>query len=137
MVAPRSDESAWPVFRVRMPKEPMSDEELVAHLDQIEALCRRRESFALLVDVREAPGMSANHRRLVAARLRALSRREPALLVAIGVVLGSTVQRGVFTALQWLVGHTPPARAFATPEEATSWLRDALGARRFAARTRS
>lgn len=114
----------------------MTDGELVAHLDQIESLCLRRERFALLIDVREAPGMNATQRRLLAARLRALSGRDPVLLVAIGVVLASTVQRGVFTALQWVVGRAPPARAFATPEEAKSWLRDALGASRPVAKTR-
>ena len=48
--------------------------------------------------------------------------RYPGLMVGLAVVMSSPVQRGIFTAIQWLIRRSNVSRAYATLPEAEAWL---------------
>lgn len=126
VAAPSYDESEWPIFRVIMPKSGMNERELEAHLRSIERLFLRSERFALLIDARGAKPLDAKQRQALAGLLRRCFERYPQLLVGLGFVLSSALERGILTAISWAAGRTYPKRTFRTPDEAALWLRAAL-----------
>jgi hypothetical protein len=129
MAAAIYDGSQWPLFRVRLPKEGMSEEEFRHYLDTVDALFLRKECFVLVIDARVAPLHTPKERQEVAERVRFSYEHYPRGMAAMAILLETALQRGIFTAITWLSPRTFPVRAFATQAKAESWLREALGTR--------
>jgi len=125
MAAPNYDDSEWPLVRIRLPAG-LAASEFEASLDYIDRLFLRGQRFAVLLDVRDAPPLSAPQRKLVADRSNAMYARYPTRLAGMALILSSAIQRGIFTAIQWLVQRGHPTRAFAGSVEAERWLRAQL-----------
>jgi hypothetical protein len=116
------DDSKWPLFHVTLPLGDMSDESFARLLSRLDGLFLRGERFGILLDVRRSPPLGAKRRQLVAEHAKSSFGRFPGRCAGVAVVLSSSIQRGVFTAIQWILRDTHPARAFATVREAESWL---------------
>jgi hypothetical protein len=126
MAAPSYDDSGWPVFRIRLSHFAMSESEFSAYLKTVDDLFLRGDRFALVIDARDAPIPTPKERQEIAQRMRASHARYPYRLAALGIVMASPVQRGIFTAINWLAGPTYPTRPFRAVNEAEVWLREML-----------
>jgi hypothetical protein len=125
-VQPTYHDGTWPLFRIDLPPAAMTPVEFESYLDRVDHLFLRRERFAILIDARKAPVHTANERKQCAERMRRSFQLYPTLLAAMGIVLSTPVQRGVFTAINWLAGSTFPTRAFGSQMEAAAWLLEML-----------
>jgi hypothetical protein len=121
-VQPTYDDSSWPLFRIDLPPAAMNPDAFESYLDRVDHLFLRGERFAILIDARKAPVHTANERKQCAERMRRSFQLYPTLLAAMGIVLSTPVQRGIFTAINWLAGPTFPTRAFGSQMEASAWL---------------
>lgn len=122
MAAPSYDTSEWPLLRVTMPRDGLTDSEVDAHVAYLEQTLQAGQRFALLIDARRSQPLSARGRQAIGKLLSRSFQRHPFVLAGIGVVLSSAIERGVLTAISWAAGRTYPQRSFATPEEAAAWL---------------
>jgi hypothetical protein len=122
MVTPRYDDSDWPLFRVFLPAVDLSDEVFLAFVDRLDRLPLRGNKFAVLLDVRSAPPLSAKRRQLLSERGNASYERYPGAMVGMAVVMSSAIQRGIFTAIHWMMRQPRQVRAFASIGEAEAWL---------------
>ena len=127
MPAPTYDRAAWPIFHVRLPRQRMSDADWHKHLEVIERLFQGRQRFALLIDALGAPPPFPKHRKVLGDKLRTWVSRDGERLAGLAVVLSSPMERGVFTAINWVVGQPYPNRTFSSVSEASLWLREMLG----------
>lgn len=126
MPEPSYDDSEWPLFRVCLPKMAMSESEFLAYLTHMDELFLRGDPFAVVLDVRDAPPPTPKERQEIARRIRASHARYPARLVAMGIVMSSALERGIFTAINWLAGPAYPLRSFVTTGDAEAWLQQML-----------
>jgi hypothetical protein len=122
MTGPLYDDSNWPLYRISLPAKDLNDEEFASFLDALDGLFLRREMFGVVLDARRAPLLGAKRRQTVGKHAKASLERHPGLLTGFAVLLSSPMQRGVFTAIQWILRSVPPTRAFATLLEAEMWL---------------
>jgi hypothetical protein len=126
MIVPSYDDSGWPVFRIRLPHAAMCESEFSAYLKTVDDLFLRGERFALVIDARDAPVHSAKERQEIAQHMRSSHARYPYRLAAMAIVMSSPVQRGIFTAINWMAGPTYPIRPFRAVKDAEAWLREML-----------
>jgi len=105
----------------------MSEEEFHHYLDTVDALFLRKECFVLVIDARVAPVHTPKERQEVAERIRLSYEHYPRGMAAMAILLETSLQRGIFTAITWLSQRTFPVRAFGNQAKAESWLREALG----------
>lgn len=117
------------MFRVRMPQQTLASAEFAAYLKRIDDLFLRGDRFAIVIDAREAPVHSPVERQEIAKHMKASHARFPHRLAAMGIVMSSPLQRGIFTAIMWLAGPTYPIRPFPSTTDAEHWLKEMLGAR--------
>jgi len=122
MAGARFDDSRWPLYRIYLPQGDLDDGEFRVLLDTMDGLHLRAQRFTVLLDARLAPPLSPKRRQMAGERGKLMAARYPGLMLGIAVVLSSAVQRGVFTAIQWVVRGAIPARAFGTLGEAEEWL---------------
>ena len=122
MESVRYDDSKWPLFLVTLPPGDLPDEAFEGLLSTLDGLFLRGDRFGILLDVRRATVLSAKRRQLVGERAKASFTRFPGRCAGVAVVLSSSLQRGVFTALHWFLRGTHPSRAFATALDGQSWL---------------
>lgn len=130
MRAPSYDDSEWPLFRIRLARLAMSETEFLAYLKKVDDLFLRGDRFAVLIDAREAPLHTAKERQEIARHMRASHARWPYRLAALAIVMTSPLQRGTFTAINWLAGPTHPIRPFRGMHDAEVWLRQMLSLRK-------
>lgn len=128
MAAPTYDESEWPLFRVYMPQQSLLAGEFSTYLKRIDDLFLRGDRFAIVIDARDAPVHTPTERQEIAKRMRASHARFPQRLAAMGIVMSSPLQRGIFTAIMWLAGPTYPIRPFPSMPDAELWLQEMLRA---------
>ena len=126
MAQPSYDNSVWPLFRIRLSRLAMNEAEFSEYLKTVDDLFLRGDRFALAIDARDAPIHTPKERQEIAVHMRASHARYPYRLAAIGIVMSSPVQRGIFTAINWLAGPTYPTRPFRTMKDAEVWLREML-----------
>lgn len=126
MAAPSYDDSEWPVFRIRLSRLAMSEAEFSAYLKAVDDLFLRGDRFVLAIDARDAPIHTPRERQEIALHMRASHARYPYRLAAMGIVMSSPVQRGIFTAINWMAGPTYPIRPFRAMGDAETWLRQML-----------
>ncbi|MGK3990564.1 STAS/SEC14 domain-containing protein [Sorangium sp. So ce136] len=127
-MVPRYDDSSWPLFRVVLPEEELSEQEFAELTDTLDGLFLRGGKFAVLMDARAAPPLAAKRRQVLGARGAAAYERHPGKMAGFAVVLRSPLQRGIFTAIHWIVRPRHEARAFSTLADAEEWLRSRLRA---------
>jgi hypothetical protein len=120
-VSPSIDESRWPLVVVAMPRQSMSDVELVKFLDRLSQFCERGEQYVLIVDVRPAPPLAPTQRRIVAERLDQLAEKYPNTMRGVAVVLSNTVQRGILKVLTWLTRMPFQMQPSTSIDVALSW----------------
>lgn len=125
MASPTRDASSWPLVRVSLPAH-ITPEEYTANLDAMSVYMRRGEPFGILVDARNATPIGAAQRRELAARLRQWHDAYPGALVAIAVVASNVLQRGVVTAVNWLLRPAHALRAFEHEADAAAWLHERI-----------
>ncbi|HEX3774854.1 MAG TPA: hypothetical protein VHV51_10350 [Polyangiaceae bacterium] len=120
------DESQWPILLVTLPERELEGAAFYAHIEKMSSFVRRGVPYVQLIDVRKSPSLSANSRRLVAERMDHDEEAYPGILLGVGIVLSTTMHRGIFKAMSWLTRRPRPFEAFTEISEATSWGRRLL-----------
>lgn len=127
MCAPTYDDSQWPIFVARMPPNRLSTEEFSAHLAGLRKPFRRGEPFGVLIVMGEHPPLLPKQRKAAADAMKQDWERHPGLLRAKAIVIRSSVERGVVTAVNWLAKPPYPLASFETESIARTWLLAQLG----------
>ncbi len=117
------DDSKWPILLVTMPELDMSGAPMLAHLDRMSSYAQRGMPYVAVVDVRLSPSLSAQSRRLVAERMDQDDEEHPGVLLGMGIVLATSIHRGIFKAMTWLSRSPRPFEAFTTIADAQAWAR--------------
>ncbi len=117
------DDSAWPILVITMPDQELIGAEMLEHIDHMSAFTRRGIPYVKIIDVRVSPSLSAQSRRIAAERLDQDDEAYPGVLLGVGIVLATSLHRGIFKAMTWLSRSTRPFEAFMTVEEAVTWAR--------------
>lgn len=94
------------------------------HVESIETdlvELQRTYSGTVVVLISIEPGMRSPDPRWRKEIARAIGALDADRLLA-ALVIHSTLQRGVFTAINWITGKSKNSGAFATPELASEWL---------------
>ncbi len=116
------DVALWPLVCVTLPPAA-TDDEVREYLDALRVLRERREPYALIIDANASRGFTPKQRRLQADYIDSgieLSRR---YLKAFAFVAASPVQRGMLTAVFWLIRPAWPHEVFRSMDEAKAWAR--------------
>jgi len=124
---PIYDDSEWPIFIARMPAHRLSPDDFHAHLDALREPFRRGQPFGVLIVMGEHPPLWPTQRKAAADAIKSDSLRHPGLLRAKAVVIRSTVERGVVTAVSWMAKPPYPLAAFEAEAAAKAWLLVELG----------
>jgi hypothetical protein len=119
---PTYDYSEWPVFVVRMPANRLSDDAFRTHLEVLSEPYRRARPFGVLIIMGAHPPLPPVQRRAAAAAMKADNECYPGLLRAKAIVVRSTLERGVVTAVSWMAKPDYPFAAFETDSDAKDWL---------------
>ena len=117
------DESRWPYVVVTLPARELTDSEYVEYLDGLKRYRSRREPFGFVLDVRMAPPLNAERRRLTAERMDQDIQPDGRGCIGVAVVLSSPVARAVFKAIGWLRQRPYPFVAVSSVEQGLAWLR--------------
>lgn len=109
------DAAEWPVLRVTPPHQ-ITDDEMQAFLAWYrELVLRRREPFALVLDLRRTSGMTPRQRQMITD---GMGGEESIYCRGTAMVFSSAVLRGILTAIFWIRKPRYPTRVFATVEDA-------------------
>ena len=121
-----TDDSRWPLVVDVMPTR-VNREDLEAWGNHnVQRLRRRDQPHVLILDARQTSLLDPLLRKFIADWIREHSVALKAVRVATAMVTGSSVARGMLTAIDWL---TPPQHArkvFSTMVEAETWAREML-----------
>jgi hypothetical protein len=117
------DVSAWPVLLVKVPPSPVSTAQFRERLDTISSFYERGR-LGLVIDVRGAGTITAAERRLLAERFDDDVARFPDRVACVGIVLESSVQRGILKAVSWLTSSPFEREAFSDVDTAKKWAHD-------------
>jgi hypothetical protein len=101
MAKTRLDESRWPLV-VYTALGDQTEEEFEAYLADADAVLARRERHGVIFDGRRAAPIGPKLRKRQVEWLRQHDRQLKAQVVALGMLLSSPVQRGVFRAILWM-----------------------------------
>ena len=123
MGIPSYDVTQWPLVVIVAPADGASDAEMEQHLANIAALYERGAPFAMVVDVSAAPPPPASQRRVLADALASHERARPGQLLGLAMVVSSTIQRGIITAISWAFPAPYPLSVFVDRDEAVTWAR--------------
>jgi hypothetical protein len=119
----------WPIAIFELPPNTEAREiDQDSFYEQAEALLAKGERFASMHDVRFAGRMDAVRRRVFTEWVR---RHETALgrqVIAHAVIVGSSLQQGVITALRWVMKIPMPMQVFTDPHEGRAWLKERVSA---------
>ena len=115
------DVSRWPLVRLRATSAVDSTAALDVTYRDLEQLLARRGRFLLLFDLRGARSSPSRRRRLLDWGLAHESELR-ALVGAMALVAGTSLERGFVTALLWLQPVPWPQRVFSSASEAETWL---------------
>ena len=116
----RVDCTAWPIVLITLPKD-LTDADLPSLITDLTALYSRGLPFVVVYDVRSNDSMTAEMRRRMAAASDQNEATYPGLLLGTAIVLSTTFQRGIFTAMTWLTERQRRREAFANVDEAMRW----------------
>jgi hypothetical protein len=105
------------------PPSELTDAAVASVLRQLEARLARNSRHVLIFDMTQTGTPNAIQRQMLAAHMkknRELIRRS---VLALGVVVQSSLVRGVLTAIFWIEAPPVPHQIFETSIEAASWAR--------------
>jgi hypothetical protein len=101
MAKTRLDESRWPLI-VYTAIGDQTDEDFDAYLADADRVLSRQERHGVIFDARRASPIGPKLRKRQVDWLRENDRRLRARCVALGMLLSSPIQRGVFRAILWM-----------------------------------
>jgi hypothetical protein len=101
MAKTRLDESRWPLVLYTAIGD-QSDEDFEAYLADADRVLARRERHGVIFDARRASPIGPKLRKRQVEWLRQNDRQLRAQCVALGMLLSSPIQRGVFRAIMWM-----------------------------------
>ena len=128
------DVSRWPLVVARYP-DVLDDASQEAHFDDIRALLRRNERYAILLDLRRVShGADAKQRRRYADFLEETSPDLARLCLGTAYLTESLLTRGVLTAVLWLKPPVYPHMITGDEGKAMEWLHQKLDGEQPAAR---
>ena len=116
----------WPVLRIDSPTTEVAIE---SFFDIIDGALARGQTFGVLHDIRGMPGINAAQRKAFADYIDRQRTALAANIVAHGVVVKRSLERGIVTAVLWLSPTPFPVRVFTSPREAEDWVRSKLASR--------
>jgi hypothetical protein len=128
MDQPRYDEGNWPIVLVTMPAGELPEPDLIRHVDRLSSFTKRGVPYVQIIDVRASASLSAQARRLVAERMDQDEEGYPGVLAGVGIVLATSLHRGIFKAISWLSRNPRPFEAFPDVDEAVAWARGLVAA---------
>ena len=119
------DESEWPLVRVKVHPTftPVDQEGMFVRFRQ---MLERKTRCVLVHDSRQAPPASAVARQRVVQAMGELEPLATRYMAGVAVVLSSTVQRGILTAILWVRPAPYPLQVVATVEAGEAWARERL-----------
>lgn len=122
----RVDEARWPLAVFESPgARPVSEIDTDSFYAELDRLLRRRERFATLHDLRDTRP-DATRRKRFADWIETHEAELRLRLAAHAVVVDSTLQRGMITAILWMTSPPCPMKVFDDREEAERWLLEML-----------
>jgi hypothetical protein len=116
----RVDNSRWPITVHKTPKV-MGEPEVNTMIAALDEAVRRREAFAMVLDLDDELELAPTLRRKLGQLLEARNTPLGRYCKGIAVVARTPHARGVHTALRWLVAAACPERSFASAREAEPW----------------
>lgn len=121
----RVDRTEWPLAEICLDESERTSgvEQYVAALVD---LALRGESYAVLVDIRDQAELDAVQRRRLATLLDRQRETLASGLVGQAIVTKNVLQRGVVTAIQWMMEEPGSCRVFDSRLDAIRWLRREL-----------
>ena len=122
---PPVDETAWPLVAVQW-RGAISDATLGTFLSQMDGWLARGERFGLLIDSREAQGLSPEQRSRLIAHMKKQSGLTARFLVQ-AIVLDSLLQRTLFYGINLIFPNPFPSKVFGDVAAARAWLLEVLG----------
>jgi hypothetical protein len=121
-VGPTYDDSEWPLFVVTMPPSAFSAGAFDAHLETLREPYRRGQPFAVLIVMGDHPPLPAAQRKAAAEAMILDKEHYPKLLRAKAIVIRSSLERGVVTAIRWVANPDYPFAEFESTPVAKAWL---------------
>lgn len=115
------DESKWPLVVVRYPAE-YDLQDWLTHGNRLNSILDREVPFAYIAETSMARPANSAERKISGDSHRARHAAWEKYCLGCGVVLRSAINRGVLTAIQWLHPYPYPMEAFATYEQAETWV---------------
>lgn len=119
------DATHWPLVRVTLPAA-VSDDDVLAYLEQLRALRERRQPYALIVDAIGSGGFTPRQRQMQGEYIRAGVELSKRYLKAFAFVSASPWKRAMLSAVFWVSGTEWPHSVFASVSEAEAWARSLL-----------
>jgi hypothetical protein len=116
----RLDDSKWPIVLMTPPAYVMAQVEFGRYLDRLSRLCERGAPCGIVFDVRNAPVMPADQRRLTAERIERDVKRY-GWKCPCAIVVVSPLHVGVAKVITWLLRDPHPLAAFSSIEAAERW----------------
>ncbi len=116
----RVDNARWPVSVHKTPKA-MGEADVSTMIAALDEAVRRREAFALVLDLDDELELAPTLRRKLGQLLEARNAPLARYCKGIAVVARTPHARGVHTALRWLVAAPCPERSFPSSREAEPW----------------
>jgi|SRR5271166_1885741 len=104
-----------------VPPPELSDEAIDAILSALEEHLARATPYVLLFDLTHAGMPNALQRQKLAAHIRDNTPRIKHCVRGVGVILRSTLVRGVVTAVFWIAPPPVPHHLFTSRAEAIRW----------------
>jgi hypothetical protein len=108
---------------LRFPRTASVDEVESFYRYELEWLSQLDEHVVWLTDI-DRVDVGARHRQAAADGERAIREYLRARVVAIGIVAGSPLVRGILTAVHWIESPPSPYRIFGDEQEARAWLNE-------------
>jgi hypothetical protein len=120
------DESRSPIVVVELNKQ-LDDDGWRSYLATLTAYVDRRQPFAVVIVTNDSQ-LTARQRAATAELVKAREDDLRTYCKGNAAVVKGAVQRGVITALSWLVKFPFPSKVFSNLDDAIGWARSQLGA---------
>jgi len=117
------DDRQWPLIRISSPTSSVNVESFFEIIDRC---LQKKAVFASVHDIRGLPALDALQRKKFAEYIKSRHANLQRFISAHAVVVRSSIERGVVTAVLWLSPAPFPVRVFESPADAEEWAREQL-----------